>query len=162
MIVAQLAPAALGLVAGTLIYFPGFLINEADLYSFLVQRRLAVLSSMCDSSPQSALVGIAITPQLEIVFDTVKNSRKYRNLVTQSACSFVIGWTGEQTVQYEGKAQELTSPELERYQETYFRAWPDGQAHMKWPGIVYFVVRPTWIRFSDFDQNPPAIREFTF
>jgi len=31
---------------------------------------------------------------------------------------------------------------------------------MIWPGIVYFVVRPVWIRYSDFDQNPPLIREF--
>jgi len=27
---------------------------------------------------------------------------------------------------------------------------------------VYFVVRPKWIRYSDFDQNPPLIQEFTF
>jgi len=25
---------------------------------------------------------------------------------------------------------------------------------------VYFIVRPRWIRYSDFDQNPPLIREF--
>jgi hypothetical protein len=30
---------------------------------------------------------------------------------------------------------------------------------MSWPGIVYFVVRPAWIRYSDFDQSPPLIRE---
>jgi hypothetical protein len=33
---------------------------------------------------------------------------------------------------------------------------------MSWPGIVYFVVRPAWIRYSDFDQDPPLIREFSF
>jgi hypothetical protein len=33
---------------------------------------------------------------------------------------------------------------------------------MIWPDIAYFVVRPTWMRHSDFDQNPPFIREFTF
>jgi hypothetical protein len=33
--------------------------------------------------------------------------------------------------------------------------------HLSWPGIVYFVVRPQWIRYSDFDQEPPLIREFT-
>jgi hypothetical protein len=31
---------------------------------------------------------------------------------------------------------------------------------MKWPGIVYFVVRPVWIRYSDFDQDPPLICAF--
>ena len=33
---------------------------------------------------------------------------------------------------------------------------------MSWPGIVYFVVRPTWIRYSDYDQSPPLIHEFKF
>lgn len=110
------------------------------------------------------MVGIAVTERLEIIFDTVKSSRKYSNLIARHACSFVIGgWgQGEQTVQYEGEAEELGSPELERYQETYFKAFPDGPARMSWPGIVYFVVRPRWIRYSDFDQNPPLLCEFEF
>jgi hypothetical protein len=77
-------------------------------------------------------------PAFEIIFDTVKSSRKYPNLIARHRCSFVIGWAGEQTVQYE------------------------GEARLTWPGIVYFVVRPKWIRYSDFDQTPPLIREFTF
>ena len=139
--------------------------TEADLYAFLTNHRLGVLGTIGPiGTPQSALVGIAVTPQLEVVFDTVKSSRKYPNLAARPACSFVIGgWgTGEQTVQYEGQAEELQSPELEKYQAVYFQAWPDGPARMSWPGIVYFVVRPSWIRYSDFDQNPPLVREFTF
>jgi hypothetical protein len=109
-------------------------------------------------------MGIATTPQLEIIFDTVKSSRKYPNLIARPACSFVIGGWGasEQTVQYEGEALELQLPELELHQEIYFKTWPDGPARMSWPGIVYFVVRPVWIRYSDFDQNPPIVQEFTF
>jgi pyridoxine/pyridoxamine 5'-phosphate oxidase len=136
--------------------------SEADLYAFIGRYRLCVLSTMSSANtPQSALIGFAVTPDLEIVFDTVKNSRKYPNLVSRPYCSFVIGWSGEQTVQYEGEAQELKSPELERYQAIYFKVWPDGPARMSWPGIVYFVVQPTWIRYSDFDQNPPLVREFS-
>jgi hypothetical protein len=74
----------------------------------------------------------------------------------------VIGWAGEQTVQYEGEATELRGPELKRCQDVYFQAWPDGPARLTWPGIVYFVVRPKWICYSDFDQVPPLIQEFTF
>lgn len=136
---------------------------EADLYKFVSQWKLGVLGTVTGTcTSQSALVGIAVTPQLEIVFDTVKISRKYGNLIARPACSFVIGWAGEQTVQYEGDAEELESPELQRYQETYFKTWPDGPARLSWPGIVYFVVRPTWIRYSDFDRTPPLICEFSF
>ena len=137
--------------------------TEVDLYNFIARNKLGVLGSIGDrKAPQSALVGIAVTPQLEIIFDTVKSSRKYRNLITRATCSFVIGWAGEQTVQYEGEAEELSGATLERCQKVYFQAWPDGPSRLSWPGIVYFVVRPRWIRYSDFDQNPPLIQEFTF
>jgi hypothetical protein len=138
---------------------------EPDLYAFMAKHRLAVLGTISDAgAPQAALVGIAISPQLEIIFDTVKSSRKYPNLIARPACSFVVGgWgLGEQTIQYEGEAEELESPKLAHYQAIYFDVYQDGPARMRWPGIVYFVVRPTWIRYSDFDQNPPLIREFTF
>jgi pyridoxine/pyridoxamine 5'-phosphate oxidase len=137
--------------------------TTADLYASLAKEKLGVLATIGPGGdPQSALVGIAVTPQLEIVFDTVKSSRKYPNLLAHPACSFVIGGWGasEQTIQYEGVAEEPKSTDLERYQETYFKAWPDGPARMTWPGIVYFVVRPTWIRYSDFAKNPPLIVEW--
>jgi len=139
--------------------------TEPDLFAFVAKYKLGVLGTISHrGTPQAALVGIAITPQLEIIFDTVKSSRKYPNLVARPTCSFVIGgWgPGERTVQYEGRAEELKPPKLERYQTIYFSTYPDGPARMSWPGIVYFVVRPSWIRYSDFDQDPPLIREFTF
>ena len=137
--------------------------TEADLYRFISQCKLGVLGSIgAAGTPQSSLVGIAVTPELEIIFDTVKSSRKYGNLISRPACSFAIGWAGEQTVQYEGEAEELSGSTLKHFQQIYFRAWPDGPSRLSWPGIVYFVVRPRWIRYSDFDQNPPFIQEFTF
>jgi len=139
--------------------------TEADLYTFLASQKLGVLGSIsCDGTLQSALVGVAVSQQLEIVFDTVNTSRKYPNLIAHPACSFVIGgWgSGEQTVQYQGIAEELKPPALASYQEIYFKADPTGPARLSWPGIVYFVVRPTWIRYTDFDARPPFIQEFAF
>ena len=140
-----------------------FPMNSADLHHFIAQYKYGVLGTIGESgTPQAALVGIAVTERLEIVFDTVKSSRKYPNLVARPACSFSIGWEGEQTVQYEGEAEELAGAELDAYLKIYFQAWPDGPARMSWPGIVHFVVRPRWIRYSDFDQRPPVIQEFRF
>ena len=137
--------------------------TQADVHRFIAQCKLGVLSTLAETgAPQAALVGIAVTPNLEIIFDTVKTSRKYSNLIARRHCSFVIGWSGYQTVQYEGEAAELEGRELKRCQEVYFQALPDGPTRLEWPGIVYFVVRPRWIRYSDFDQNPPLVQEFTF
>jgi hypothetical protein len=134
--------------------------DRIALHSFLVRHRFGVVSSISgDSTPQSALVGIAITPQLEIIFDTVRSSRKYPNLIARPVCSFVVGWAGEQTVQFEGHASEPKGLDLKHYQEIYFAAWPECKPHMSWPDIAYFVVRPRWIRYSDYDQTPPIIEE---
>jgi Pyridoxamine 5'-phosphate oxidase len=137
--------------------------TKADICQFIAKQKLGVLGTLSSGgSPQSALVGIAVTPELEIIFDTVKSSRKFQNLMSNSGCSFVVGWTGEITVQYEGQAGQPEGVALARYQQAYFARWPECRSHLSWPGITYFVVRPGWIRYSDFDQNPPFIEEFTF
>lgn len=137
--------------------------DQTSIYDFLRRNRYAVVSSLSGTgTPQSALVGIAVTPALEIVFDTLKTSRKYPNLIQRPSCSLVIGWEGERTLQYEGTAFEPRPPELERYQQIYFAAWPDGPERMTWPHIAWLVVRPRWIRFSDYAQSPPLIEEVTF
>ncbi|HEY6412691.1 MAG TPA: pyridoxamine 5'-phosphate oxidase family protein [Edaphobacter sp.] len=137
--------------------------DKASIYKFMKRYRYGVVSSIAANGvAQSALVGIAITPGLEIVFDTLNSSRKYKNLVQRPSCSFVVGWSGEKTVQYEGIAAEPKGAELERFQEVYFAVWPEGLAHLSWPGIAYLVARPTWVRYSDYDQNPPLIEEILF
>jgi Pyridoxamine 5'-phosphate oxidase len=137
----------------------------ADVRSFIDSCDLAVVGSLSSHSvggkPQSAVVAIVVTPELELIFDTVKESRKFGNLKANGACSVTM-WKGEVTVQYEGVAMEPVGEELVRYQEAYFAKLPDGRDRLKWTGIVYFVVRPKWVRFSDFDARPPAIEEHTF
>ncbi len=123
-------------------------------YKFIEARKYGVISSIGPSGePQSALVGIAVSAELEIVFDTVKTSRKFPNLKADPRIAVVIGWEGEQTVQYEGVAVEPEDGELLRAKAVYFAAWPSGVERQKWPGIAYFLIRPTWLRYSDFDTG---------
>ena len=137
--------------------------DKSGIYEFLSSQRLGVVGSISPAgTAQAALVGISVTPELEIIFDTVSSSRKFRNLVANPQCSLVAGWTGETTVQFEGTAFQPEGAELARYQQIYFSTWPDGPARLSWAGITYFVVHPKWIRYSDFDQNPPLIKEFNF
>jgi len=128
-------------------------------------QRLAVQSShAAETGPQAAVVGIAVTDALEIVFDTLATTRKARNLRASPRAAFVLGgWTAgdERTVQFEGVADEPSGAELEQLKQSYFAAWPDGPTRASWPGITYFRVRPTWIRFSDFNSAPPQIIEFS-
>ncbi|HEX4286525.1 MAG TPA: pyridoxamine 5'-phosphate oxidase family protein [Terracidiphilus sp.] len=137
--------------------------NRTALHAYMSRARYGVISSLAgDGSPQSALVGIALGPELEIVFDTLKKTRKYLNLTARPACSVVLWWNGEQTVQVEGLAFEPSGADLEQYREIYFTAWPDGRDRLAWEGITHLVVRPHWIRVTDYDQSPPLIEESTF
>ena len=131
-------------------------------YSFLRRHRLAVLATLTDGlRPQAALVGFAVTPDLEIVFDTVRTSRKYSNLIANPQVALVIGWKNETSIQYEGVASELRAGEGEIYKEVYYAVFPDGrQRAADWAGLTHFVVRPSWMRYSNFN-DPVVIEEMS-
>jgi pyridoxine/pyridoxamine 5'-phosphate oxidase len=133
--------------------------SPQELADFIGACDLAVIGYLSpEGTPQGAVVAIAVTPGLEIVFDTVNSSRKYRNLKARPQCSVTM-WIGEVTVQYEGIAEETA---LDHYKEAYFKKLPDGRDRLSWPGISYFVVRPKWIRYTDFNTRPPRIEGFSF
>ena len=75
--------------------------NVEEVFAFMATESLAVLSTVTErGEPEAALVGFAVTPKLEIVFDTVKSSRKYPNLQKNQRMAWVIGCTTEVTVQF--------------------------------------------------------------
>jgi len=135
--------------------------NEA--LRFAQRERLAVLSTVsAENLPEAALMGVAITDDFEIVFDTRNVTRKYANLAANAHVALVIGCTNGVSLQYEGVAEELAGEALERYLPVYFAAFPDGVERRAWPGMTYFVVRPKWLRYCDYRQPPPLIREFAW
>lgn len=127
-------------------------------------RKYAVQASVSAAGrPQAAVVGIAVSDRFELVFDTVDSTRKALNLRGNGAVAFVIGGThddDEQTVQYEGVAYEPSGAERERALDVYLSRFPDGHERLGWAGIRHFLVKPVWIRYSDFSTDPPQIVEF--
>jgi hypothetical protein len=139
-------------------------ITRAGLLTFLRSRRYAVESSLHPSgAPQSAVVGIAVSDEFEIVFDTLGTSRKGQNLRRRPDIAFVIGsleGADERTVQYEGIADEPEGAERTRLTELYFGVFRDGRERQKWPGLTYLRARPRWLRYSDYNVDPPVILEW--
>lgn len=122
-----------------------------ELLSFLRRHRYAVQASTApDGAPQAAVVGIAVSDHLEIVFDTHGGSRKGKNLRRDPRIALVVGWDDEQTVQLQGTTDEPTGAELARLKAVYFARFPDGLERERWADITYFRVRPSWVRYSDF------------
>lgn len=134
--------------------------TRLELVRFLRKHRLAVQASVsARGGPQAAVVGVAVSDGLEIVFDTVTTSRKFKNLTEDPRIALVIGWDDEVTAQLEGRADVPTGVELERLRAVYFAAFPDGRERLSWLDITYIRVRPTWVRYSDFAGDPPRIVE---
>jgi hypothetical protein len=138
--------------------------TRSELLQFMRGHSLAVQTSVSPTlAPQAAVVGIVVTDDLDVFFDTLDVTRKMHNLRRNPKIAFVIGGLtngDERTVQYEGIADEPVGPELERLKELYFSRFPDGRERQRWRGLVYVRARPTWIRYSDFNRTPPEIVEF--
>jgi len=125
--------------------------TKAELLAFLRRHRYAVQATTApNGSPQAAVVGIATSDALELVFDTLGTTRKAQNLRRDPRIALVVGWDEEQTVQVEGVADEPTGNELQRLKQVYFAAFPDGPARESWDDITYVRVRLRWARYSDF------------
>lgn len=137
--------------------------HRERLLAFLREHRLAVQASVsADGGTQAAVVGFAVTDRFEIVFDTLGSTRKARNLRLNPRLAIVIGGLhagDERTVQIDGIADEPTGPELERLKRAYYAIFPDGPERLSWPDLTYVRIRPTWLRYSDYNSNPPEIFE---
>lgn len=135
-----------------------------DVAQFVAAQQLAVVATLGpDGAPQAALVGIALTDQFELVFDSVESSRKIGNLRRDQRVAVVIGGTmrDERTVQVDGVADEPQGDEGERIRNAYFRRWPDGRDRVSWAGMTHVRITPRWLRFSDWNVSPVLVAEWT-
>lgn len=136
--------------------------TRSDAIDFIRRQRLAVIATVtADGAPEAALMGIAMTSDERIVFDTFTTTRKYANLRARNTVALVVGWDDEVTVQIEGIAEEPTGEDLERCKDAYFAAYPEGRERASWPDIAYLAVRITWMRYCDYGIGGAGVLEFT-
>jgi hypothetical protein len=135
---------------------------QAFFYDFLRRQTQGVIATVGgDTRPEAALVDIAVTPALEIIFETTDQTRKFANLRDRPAISFVAGWGADETLQYDGVVEHLSGRALEEALALYLSVFPQKMSHPDWPGNYYFRTRPTWVRYSNYDP-PRRIEEFRF
>lgn len=133
--------------------------TKRELAQFMRRCRHAAQASVSASgAPQAAVVGVAVSDDLEVFFDTLATTRKAENLRRDGRAALVL-WDAQCTVQIDGVADEPQSSELARLKQLYFDSFPDGRERERWPDITYFRVRPRWLRYSDFSGAEPRIIE---
>src|SRR5262245_1325720 len=114
------------------------MISRTTLLEFLRAHRYAVLATRPPRhGAHAAVVGIAVSDNFELVFDTVASSRKAHNIDGDGRVALVIGGADgeERTVQYEGWAELLPTADIRFVEELYFQVFPDGRDRLSWPGI---------------------------
>ena len=132
-----------------------------EVFDIAKRKRFLVVSTVNEAgAPEAALMGFAVTQSNEIVFDTLASSRKAVNLARKPAAALVIGWDDNVSLQIEGSARRPVGDDLASAKAAYFREWPDGRARETWPDIAYVVVKPKWIRYSNYAAGPPVVEEF--
>jgi len=132
-----------------------------EVFDIAKRKRFLVVSTVDETgAPEAALMGFAVTQSNEVVFDTLASSRKAVNLARNPKAALVIGWDDMVSLQIEGPARRPVGDDLASAKAAYFDAWPDGRAREAWPDIAYVVVKPKWIRYSNYAAGPPVVEEF--
>lgn len=130
--------------------------------NFLKSHPMATISTIKHGStqPESALIAFTQTDDLEIIFETFVDTRKWSNLQSNPHVSLVIGWDTKHhiTLQYEGIAELIPETKTEEYVQLFLQKnTPCTETFLRDPRVRLFKVIPTWIRYSDYTVHPDII-----
>lgn len=143
--------------------YNSFMQDKRQILQFINSHSLMVISTLSSSgTPESAVVGFGETENFELIFGTDIKTRKAQNIVNNGNVSVVIGWDGDGTLQYEGVARKLEGEEADRYSEIYFEKVPKSRRHKDVEGEIYFLITPTWLRYTEVAYEPWRIAELRF
>jgi uncharacterized pyridoxamine 5'-phosphate oxidase family protein len=129
---------------------------------FLKKHVLAVIATCHrNGTPEAATIDFCVLDDFEILFSSFKETRKFKNIAERPGVAFVIGWDDNITVQYEGDATAVPAADLQKYQEVFLNSVPAEREFIE-RGAVLFKATPQWIRYSDFNKEPPELIEIEF
>lgn len=139
--------------------------HRRKILDFLRRQKLAVIATVDPSrpTPESALIAFTEDDDLCLYFQTGKHTRKAANLRVNPHVSLVIGLELKDliTVQYEGRAEQLTAAEdLEACKQRFIaKDSPTTEEYFNHPTAIFFKVTPTWIGCSDYSGEKPDVIE---
>lgn len=135
---------------------------KRKILEFLRKHNLAVIATCHpNGAPEAATIDFAVRDDLEIVFSTFKDTRKFSNLGERPGVAFVVGWDDNVTVQFEGEAVRVPTADVARYEKAFLDMVPAEREFIE-RGAVLFKATPRWIRYSDFNKEPPELIEIRY
>jgi uncharacterized pyridoxamine 5'-phosphate oxidase family protein len=136
----------------------------SEVAGFLNEQQLGRVATLGpEGQPQVANVAFSQNDMLELIIGTSGVSRKARNIGRDRRVAFESTDSDKRyTLQFEGRAKKLTREEFEKRAAAHFEKLPGSLPFKDIEGQVYFLLEPTWVRFSDCTVYPWAATEFTF
>ena len=129
-----------------------------DFIEFVRSTRQGVVATVdAHGAPEAALVGLAVSDAAEVIFDSLTDTRKVRNIRAHPRVALVIGCDGGVSVQVEGVADILAGAERYKYGEIYLSQFPGARALHDEFSIVRVV--PRWSRYYDAREAPALVLE---
>jgi len=131
---------------------------DPSIFEYLDTQRIGVLSvEMMDGSPHGATVHFAYQKDpLQFLFETNKEYRKAEALFGRETtrASFVIGVDegNLKTLQMDGVVRLRKPEEQASFDEIYLGKFPNKKEKAAAPNAVFFTIKPTWWRFTDWTR----------
>lgn len=129
---------------------------------FLKDRKHMIIATESNGIPEAALVGFASFDNLNLIFGTSIQSRKFQNIQNNSRVAIVFTDDEKATVQYEGVVSILIGNELAEYKEVYFKKNPSAKQFESDPNQVYLKVVPIWLRYTEVKSGEREVFEIRF
>lgn len=137
------------------------MVDKKIIFDFVGKKSLCVLATAdVTGRPEAAVMAYAAKGISVFYFFTEPETRKYQNLLANKRASVVIGgWENDPTVQLDGLVKELEGHEAEEAREFTLSAHPEWQDYYSSNTGKWFYFKPLWLRYSNFNQNPPVKHE---
>lgn len=131
--------------------------NKSTILDFVKKNSLCVLSTVTpDHKSESAVMAYAVEDDFTFVMSTEPGTRKYQNIISNPNVSIIVGGLDSPSIQIDGIAsipEDQATPK-----EFALKQHPDLKDYLS-DTIKFIEIKTTWLRYSDFTQNPPIIEE---
>lgn len=137
--------------------------NLDNVKRFLDQFETCVIATVSKSGqPGAATVGFSVDEDLKIIIATNEKTKKASNIAENNRVALVIGFEGSKTVQIEGIAEKLDKETGSERIKLHFEKVPGAKKFAGETGQNYYLITPTWLRFTDYTQNPSIFETRSF
>lgn len=123
---------------------------------FLEAFETCVIATVGSSQrPEAATVGFSVDDDFKFVIASNQSTRKAQNIAENDQVALVVGFDGSQTLQLEGNAIPLDEKDDADRIQLHFNKVPGARKYADESGQKYYLITPTWLRFTDYTQADP-------